>query len=527
MDLLSFINHLQKKIISGGPSKRVHGIGQGHDASVVDTLAGDPSADLPTDAAAGYMNADMLDGYHAKQVYQGKVPGLYSGLNADTLDGVDKSLGHVEASGSATAATVEITFTGTPKQTDSLSVKVYKPDGTELGSGLTVNINQPNPTLTDVANAVKAAIGNDQTILAAFVDSGTVAVEKVTLTTAETGPRANLYLVVVSVTQAPQSTLATDKSHGVYRFSGGGPEGGINADKLDDYHARETYHNLVLPNDSGINADTLDSYHAVVPNDNGKYVPRVLEGTFSDSNYVINSFNPRLIGEAIKGSSSYGWVIRPGMFGGGTSNGVTFSGGIPEFVAADVKADGTMDWAWVIRTFNNHPSGGSTNWDATSWEQADDDARGYLRWVANGAKYKGTYVDRAGVADVANSLDGVSIPSETTYDSRYLRFLTVSGTIPTSQGGDHLYVTIPTNVNHIVSVTYINPARYSWNTDNDLTRPANGVSGDNLPTNLNVVGLINLAANRNGIYGDGGGQFILNEAEYDDTNGYRINIAYF
>jgi len=592
MDLLSFINHLQKKVRSGGATKRVHGIGQGHDASVVDTLAGDPSADLPTDAASGYMNADMLDGYHAKQVYQGKAPAVYSGLNADTLDGVDKSLGHVEGalnfnSTDGTAATAAITFSGSPKQGDTVKLKLYGPDGTQIGNEVVANISTTNPTLEDVCTAVKTAIGANASVLAAFANNGAdsdsgsnkvltlttaqkgpranlyllvVSITKgaqsnlyvdktphgiyrfkgggpeeginadklddlharetyqgkapalysglnadtldgvdkslghvatastlltrgqeiaataaitfsgspkqndvvtlklygpdgtqvgtnvtanisttnptledvrtavktaitanesvlaaftgsgtdtdsgsnkvLTLTTAQKGPRANLYVLVVTVTNVAQSTLVVDKTHGVYRFSGGGPEEGINADKLDDLHARETYHGIAPPDGSGINADTLDGYHAGLPSggSTGKYIPRVLEGELTGT-FARDSFNPRLIGEGIKAPQSHGWLISAGMYEGGSIGDTTYSGGIPEFVVSDIKQNGTRDWAWVIRTFNNHPNGGGTNWDATSWQDGTATQRGYLRWVANTDKYLGTYVDRAALAD--------------------------------------------------------------------------------------------------------------------------------
>lgn len=293
MDFLSFISHLQKRVRSGGAANRVHGIGQGHDTSVDNSISLDPSADLPTDAASGYMNADMLDGYHAKQVYQGVNPGVYSGLNADQLDGIDKSLGHVESAANfntsdSRPATAAITFSGTPKQNDILTIKLYGPDGTQVSSNLTVQIIAQNPDLTDVRTAVKTAISANAAVLSAFTNSGSDSDsgnnKVLTLTTAIKGPRANLYLLDVKVTtNGAGSSLAVDKAHGVYRFTGGGPAEGINADKLDDLHAREHYHaleasepgpNFVVkppPIGRGINADTLDSfhgreaYHGIVP----------------------------------------------------------------------------------------------------------------------------------------------------------------------------------------------------------------------------------------------------------------------
>lgn len=274
MDLLTFINHFQKRVRKGG---RVHGVGQGHNTAITNATA--PGIDRPDDAAIGYLNADMVDGYHAKQTYQGIAPTNLDGLNADTLDGTHKGLGHVStASDFNTAptqkATTSLSFTGLPKAGDQIKLELYLKGGANVYKTLTYTaLAGDEASLAALGNNLAGAIsGAGGWPLEGFTGASVNATSgALALTAGEAGPKRNLDVLVVTITPVAGSTLATTETGGVYRFAGGGPDEGLNADKLDDYHGREHYHKTETvasqvvkepPPARGLNADTLDSFHA-------------------------------------------------------------------------------------------------------------------------------------------------------------------------------------------------------------------------------------------------------------------------
>ncbi len=279
MDFLALINHVQKRISA---NRRVHGIGQGHDPAFNRTaeqpagIAVPPSADRPLEAEIDFMNADRLDGHHAREIYQGNVPGPLGGINSDTLDGVDKSLGHVSGSSDfnnpdTLKASAVVTLSGVPKQNDRLVVSVYDPAGLEFS--VTVDVQAGTPVLDDIAPLVITALNADATFASKLrAEAVQDKPAKIKVSSKTPGAYGNLYGFRIAVTPAQDSTLAVDRLGGVYRLEGGeaATSEGINADKVDGLHAREHYHKSdagdaavkAPPSGRGVNADTVDSYHA-------------------------------------------------------------------------------------------------------------------------------------------------------------------------------------------------------------------------------------------------------------------------
>ena len=511
MDLLSFINHLQKKIRSGGATTRVHGIGQGHDTSVSNDIARGPAPGMPTDAASGYMNADMLDGYHAKQVYHGRspaaddginadtldsyharqeydnlpvpdgtginadtldsfharqeydnlpvpdgtginadtldsfhgresyhgvVPATGTGLNADTLDGVHKLYGHSGEVVPDYASLQLLLSTNSDSSTSEskVTVKLYR-----KGDSTIVATYEATAQISDTADTIGPALATNISAGNYLNASYNLTTNILELTTKGiySGERHNFYIKVEIIDNNTAPLQITKYGFSFDDFpdltfdlvpASANPLLGVDADMLDSIHANSGHFVTSSPRNingklinQGINADLVDGLHARVPlNRNGNVATTFNgDGTVNTADPYIpvadGGLNPNLVSSVLSGPNITDrprWELKLGNF---NTNQNGYSSGMPELVAVDATQS-DENWAWVIRTFDNRTGG--ADWDTTSWNDANGDERGYLRWVANPNKYKGTVVDIASRALVADSLagggSGFSVSNSTT-----------------------------------------------------------------------------------------------------------------
>lgn len=304
-----FFNHLQKKI---SDTIRVHGIGQGHRADGTKTWQA-PDPDRPASAPVGYMSADMLDGYHAKEKYQEIAPSPESGLNADTLDGVHKSTGHFTGATSfanttpVQAATMVLTFTGAPIDYDEFNLVLYRGVLPSVTLSSNLKLEVPTTGSLDVSiDKIVEAINTTASVKTVFdgiltADKQNLGAGQLRLTTTQKGAvtqgwalRATIKrkLDVPANPPLPANTTSTWALSGdtavdlrglertwFGRFTTTTLPEGLDADKLDGVHGREFYHNATagspgyaaeaymrgrdpgLVPGSGLNSDLLDGWH--------------------------------------------------------------------------------------------------------------------------------------------------------------------------------------------------------------------------------------------------------------------------